>query len=172
MDLFSFHKHHCWKLQIKAGLWLHLCILDTCWAFLLMCNSEEGILIIHPAHSTPQTRANIYYHKQQNIASKIRLLSILTTPWWHLVLFNSRKCFLICLLKLTAVLLYLHDLQSCSSEPPSPQSLKRSHWSCIGIQRRLLQVNSVFPQGRGLPATTSTSTHTIKYTHTCSSDHK
>lgn len=57
-------------------------------------------------------------------------------------------------------MLHLQALQSCSSEPPSPQSLKRSHCSWSGMQRRLLQVNSVFPQGRDLPATTSASVHT------------
>ncbi len=63
--------------------------------------------------------------------------------------------------RLSQLVQYLQALQSCSSEPPSPQSLKRSHCSWTGMQRWLLQVNSVFPQGRGLPATTSASVHIV-----------
>lgn len=50
---------------------------------------------------------------------------------------------------------YLQVLQSCSSDPPSPQSSNKSHCSWAGIQCLLLQVNSVFPHGFGLADTAS-----------------
>lgn len=69
-----------------------LWILDTCCVFLLMCRRQEGIIPFHIAHNTTQTWAYIYYHKQQNIASKMRRLqSFLITSSWHSVLFISSE---------------------------------------------------------------------------------
>lgn len=105
---------------------------------------------------------HIHYHKYHNIPGKwaVRDSSALTlgtffiSPQWR---------FDVCSSQLTP---HLRALQSCSSEPSSPQSLKRSHCSCIGMQRWLLQVNSVFPQGRDLRATVSACVHTSWKTHT------
>ena len=69
-----------------------LWILDTCCVFLLMCKRREGIIPFHTAHNTTQTWAYIHYHKQQNVASKMRrLLSFLITSSWHSVLFISSE---------------------------------------------------------------------------------
>lgn len=126
----------------------------TAGLFPLMCRDRPN-----PPSSAEGTaaRSHIHYHKYQNIRPKMSRLREQRADPWHLFI-SPHWRFDVCSSQLTP---HLRALQSCSSEPPSPQSLKRSHCSCIGMQRWLLQVNSVFPQGRDLRVTVSACVHTV-----------
>lgn len=161
MDLFSFRIHLRWKLQIKT-VWVHLSPPHLrhllCFSFDMQKPRGHHRLSYSTQHTLPLVY--IYYHKYQNIPFKMRrLLSVLITSLARYTFYLFQM--ILWSLCSSQLMLHLQALQSCSSEPPSPQSLKRSHWSWIGMQRWLLQVNSVFPQGRGLPVTTTASGHTV-----------